>query len=114
MQRLLRLDEELEVLKKPPLEPVRALELEETDSLILCAGFEERALGMLKSAIANSERFNVVVVEYLPFVPENRIEEINGVCEMAHLEVRHLTYDRQNPSGFGDRLVEEAARFRGR
>jgi hypothetical protein len=107
--RVLRIDEKLAALPKPSLQPVERLSLESNDCLILCAGFEDRVLGVLDSALLGSAPFKVVVVEYLPFVSQNRSPIIREKCVRYGLSFSDVTYDRQNPAGFGEALLERLA-----
>jgi hypothetical protein len=112
--RVLRIDEKLAAVQKPQLQPVRDLSLDSRDCLILCAGFEERVIAALNSALTTDKPFKVVVVEYLPFSPQNRSETIREKCTQHGLESSIITYDRQNPAGFGEVLVQTVANCDGR
>jgi hypothetical protein len=98
----------------PALQPTNQLRLEAEDCLVLCAGFEDRAQGILKNAAAVGSEFNVVVVDYLPFLADNRLNEIRALCREAKLKTVEVTYDRQNPAGFGTTLLETVSEIRGR
>ncbi|HAO79923.1 MAG TPA: hypothetical protein DCQ92_13320 [Verrucomicrobia subdivision 3 bacterium] len=112
--RVLRLDEKLAALPKPLLQPVKAISLESSDCLILCAGFEDRVLGVLDSTLLESASFKVIVIEYLPFVPQNRSAIIREKCVRHGISFSDVTYDRQNPTGFGEILLEQLAKCNGR
>lgn len=112
--RVLRIDEKLAALSKPSLQPVERFSLESTDCLILCTGFEDRVLGVLDSALLGSAPFNVVIVEYLPFMPQNRSPTIREKCVRYGLSFSNVTYDRQNPVGFGEVLLHQLANCNGR
>ena len=114
MPRVLRPDEKLAKLVKPSLEPASTIKLESEDCYILCVGFEDRAIAGLKKAMEVSSNFRVVLIDYLPFVEENRTSEISEICSSADLKVEHITYDRQNPSGFGQILLETTKNLKGR
>jgi|ERR1051325_9521330 hypothetical protein len=112
--RVLRIDEKIAALPKAQLEPIRNLSLDLHDCLILCAGFEDRVLAALDNALAKPRPFKVVVVEYLPSSPQNRSEIIRERCTRHGLEWSAVTYDRQNPAGFGEVLVQHVANCDGR
>jgi hypothetical protein len=114
MLRVVRPDERLAALAKPALQPAAHFRLQSDDCLIVCAGFEDRATGVLKKALAGGTEFAVLMINYLPFVLENRISEIQALCSAAGLRVTQITYDRQNPAGFGSSLFERVAGIRGR
>jgi hypothetical protein len=112
--RVLRIDEKLAALPKPSLQPVERYSLQSGDCLIVCAGFEERALGVLENALLGPVPFKVVVVEYLPFVAQNCWPIIRERCVRSGLSFSELTYDRQNPAGFGEALIQRVADCDGR
>jgi hypothetical protein len=114
MQRVLRTDEQLAGLVKPPLQPVSDLRLQPHDCLIICAGFEERCLGLLRRALAIRQHFRVILVEYLPFIDANKAGEIIALCEQGGVRPNRIVYDRQNPAGFGALLAERASPCSGR
>jgi hypothetical protein len=114
MLRIQRLDEKLAALPKPVLRPVDQFALQLSDCLVVCAGSEDRALGVLKSAAASGRKFGVLIIDYLPFVLENRLDEIRALCKTAGLKATEITYDRQNPAGFGSLILERIAGVRGR
>lgn len=99
-------DEMLLSISKPPLTEMGNLIPDEGDTLVLSAGFEDRAFRFLNSALANGRNFRVIMVEYLPHNPENRIDAALAAATEAGIRVKVLTYDRANPIGFGDLLLE--------
>lgn len=107
MERILRMDERLAALVKPELEPFEQVSLARGDVLIVCAGFEERAVGILRRSVQNGIGFRVLIIDYLPPYAENRLNEILRLCNDSKLEHDHLTYDRRNPAGFGEILVHK-------
>jgi len=114
MQRVFRSDERLAAFKKPTLQPTAQFKLNAEDCLVVCAGFEDRAVAVLRNALTVSTGFTVILVNYLPLVPENRLDEIRGLCHERKLPIIPATYDRQNPAGFGSLLLERIAGVRGR
>jgi hypothetical protein len=105
MDRILRIDERLAAFAKPSMESFDKVFLAPSDVLVVCAGFEERAVGVLRQAVRTGTGFKVLIIDYLPAYPDNRINELIGLCEDSKLEWDRVTYDRQNPAGFGEILV---------
>ena len=114
MLRISKIDEELVTLQKPALKPADSLKLDRGDCLVVCAGFEDRAVAFLKDAASQSDQFRVLLINYLPFMNENRRSEIRDVCRVAGIPYSELTYDRQNPSGFGDSFPDALGPVDGR
>lgn len=101
-----RIDKRLRSLDKPFLVSIEALKLQGDDVLVLCAGFEDRALGCLQKALdSTSNKFTTIIVEYSPYIKENKLEEIKALCDKVELEKRIVTYDRKNPAGFGENIL---------
>jgi hypothetical protein len=98
----------------PDLQPISQLQLEFGDCLIVCAGFEDRSEGVLKNASATSSSFDVVIVDYLPFLADNRLDQIRTLCRKANLKTVEVAYDRQNPAGFGAIFLKAVNTVRGR
>jgi hypothetical protein len=97
-------DEVLARLPKPRLERVNEFRLQSDDWLILCGGFEDRALAVLRNAISHQPTLNVLLVRYQPAVHENKNDTVIDICHGAN--VIGIDYDRQNPQGFGIRLTQ--------
>jgi hypothetical protein len=114
MEPILRLDERLSVLAKPELEPFEDVCLGRQDIVVVCAGFEERSVGVLRSAVSKSLGFKVLIIDYRPYFAGNRIGELLDLCGKANLEVHGLTYDRRAPAGFGDMLQQQLTGVEGR
>lgn len=111
---VLRQDEKLGSLPKPLLQLTDQFSLDSKDCLVMCVGFEERAVAVLRNVVAASSDFRVLIIHYLPFIPENRLNEIEDLCHRAKLHMSEVTYDRQNPAGFGTTLMKKIAGVRGR
>ena len=106
MLKVLRIDRKLETLNKPSLLPTDSAPVNKDDTLILCAGFEDRAIKALDLAIGSGIfGFSLVIIEYLPEVHENKIDEIINKCKEFGISFNRLLYDLANPSGFGDKLL---------
>lgn len=106
MDRVFRIDERLASMAKPPMQSAAGIFLSTTDCVVVCAGFEERAVAFLREVVGRSLGFKVVVVEYLPPYADNRLLEVLQLCDQAQSVVCRLIYDRKNPAGFGDILRE--------
>ena len=97
--------EALANIAAPTLQTVDQFSLAPEDWLIVCAGFEERALAVLENAIAIQSQFQVVLICYEPHVSENKADEIRTFCTQAGIPLVEAIYDRQAPAGFGDVLT---------
>jgi len=108
-------DERLAALAKPAARAIDSLVLAPDDTLIICAGFEDRALAALALALKGSDSFKLVLIGYAPFLPKNHEEMIRSmVSGRLGVKVTHFSYDRENPAGFGAKLVESIDGKRGR
>lgn len=107
-------NEVLRALPKPDLQAVNRFELLPDDCLVVCGGFEDRAVAVLECAISSRSGFNVALVVYEPFVGENKAEGIRKMCNAAGINIVELVYNRQEPTGFGTLLIETLSAFRGR
>lgn len=98
-------DERLAALLKPDFEVVKQFEMAPEDLLVICAGFEDRALGVLQNAASGQTPFNVLLIHYEPFFPQNKTDAIHDVCQRADIKLVEVTYNRKDPSGFGDTFL---------
>lgn len=112
--RVLRIDEKLARLPKQAMQPVETLPLSPGDCLVLCAGFEERVTAALNKALSGNVPFKVILIQYLPFIPQNCSSTIKEKCARAGVSMVELSYDRQNPAGFGKVLSDQIEGFSGR
>ena len=109
-QPLLRIDEILARVEWPVLVPVESVDLAGGDVLVLCAGFEERAVSALRSAVGRPhQHFAAIVVEYEPRYEDNRRGEIAEMCGRVGVDPTWLVYDRRAPGGFGDEIARQVA-----
>lgn len=107
-------DEKLAAIAKPKLTVVPHLVYSRDDTLIVCAGFEDRSLASIK-LIEPGNECRLIVVEYSPFMENNRKAEIVEWFQAATgLSPEILCYDRENPEGFGVRLADAVAGRSGR
>ncbi len=106
---LLRPDEKFGKIEWPEPRVVLTASVGRQDCIIVCAGFEERSVALLRRIVDGGSRdFALAIVKYLPAYRENRLEEIHHVARMAGARVREYTYDRRDPSGMGEQLHEFA------
>ena len=106
---VLRVDEELLRLDWPMLAPTAGIRLRESDRLVLCAGFEARAVAVLDSVCVRGSRSSAVVVEYEPAYEDNKREAIAKMCREAGVEAGWVVYDRRSPRGAGETVARRLA-----
>ena len=107
-------DEILSALPKPQLENIDSITLTAEDWLVVCGGFEDRAVAVLHSAILGAERFSVILINYEPFVPENKSKVIREICRTGNINLVEVSYNREVPSGFGETLLNAVPTIKGR
>ena len=107
MNRIIRIDEKLKEATKPSFYKIQDIQLTKEDVFIVCAGFEERATEAFKRTISTgSAGAHVLIIDYRPFVKENRLDEIINVCLGRSLPYDIIVYDRQNPAEFTEKFHE--------
>lgn len=111
---ILRPDEWLANLEKPTFDKTMQVVMAPEDWLVICVGFEDRAVGVLQNAVSGQTSFNVLLVRYEPFFEENRIDDIHSICQLGRINVVEVTYNREEPSGFGSTILEQLTSCRGR
>ena len=74
-------------------------------ALVLCGGFEDRAIGVLR-CFEVAQDLTIILVRYLPEYPENRDEDILEWAKRKGGDVRECIYDRQAPAGGGEAVVD--------
>ena len=115
INRVLRIDERLRDIAKPPLEEIDSIKLLEGDALILCAGFDDRAIELLKRiASTTNDQINIIIYDYRPYVDENRLTEIKCICDIRGIPFHVIGYDRENPANAGDVLWDSIRDIQGR
>ncbi|MCY4658809.1 MAG: hypothetical protein OXF93_03220 [Acidobacteria bacterium] len=106
IRRPLRIDEAVRMVDWPVLTPTDSVVLTADDTLVVCAGFEDRATAVLEMAVASrGGSFNTCIVEYEPRYRENRRRAIVGICRDAGLSIEWYTYDRRLPAGMGEAIA---------
>ncbi len=106
--------ERLEAIPKPQLKTIDKLVLSPSDWLVMCGGFEDRALALLESAATSKTSFNVGLILYEPLVTANHADEVRRICRDRGIRLFELSYNREAPSGFGDVLVKLLSTKEGR
>lgn len=105
--RVCRVDEWLRQLAKPELQVTDVPLLGSGDVLLMCAGFEDRAIEALARAVRNGCcGFRVLCIEYLPSIPENRSAVIAEFCSTAKATIEILPFNREHPAGAAERLLD--------
>lgn len=107
--RVARLDDRLAQVDAPAAELCAAPSFGKDDTLVVCAGFEDRATELLRRAVAGGSRdFRVVCIDYLPPNLENRKAEVRQLCSEGNANLQFYVYDRESPSGAAAAVLERA------
>lgn len=107
-----RIDEGFAGIEWPKLEKIAVPDLCNGDCLIVCAGFEDRAPEALKRISSRGvSGMAVGLIRYLPKSSHNKTARMYRMCREISDEVELLTYDRESPAGFGDRLKDFAGPY---
>lgn len=106
--RLVRLDEVLLTSSKPALVQFDRCTLEEGDVLVMCAGFEDRAIEALSKLEGNNKGFDAVLIEYRPEMTGNKSQAISAALHSQGARLISTIYDRENPAGFGSKFLDLA------
>jgi hypothetical protein len=115
MVRVDRIDEQLAALSKPSLEPLSSFRPSDDHCLVMCAGFEKRAIAFLTEVTRRQlHKGRVLIVNYVPVLPQNRLEETQRKCKGAGLSFETIDYDRENVAGFGDLICRKLGSDPGR
>lgn len=105
----LRVDERLATTSWPALGAVSSPRWDGRTTLVVCAGFEDRAFESLRRLAAGGARGGQVIsVDYRPTVEQNRIAELMQISAQMGADQRTITYDRQDPAGVADTLFAAA------
>jgi len=107
-------DEWLGALAKPGFETATQFVMAPNDWLVMCAGFEDRASAVLQSTVSMQRPFNVMLVHYKPHFPENKSETIRTIVQRAGINAVDVIYDRQEPAGFGNTMLDKLSACKGR
>ena len=102
---LLRPDEKLSKVDWPDLKKIEFPSIGTGDCVLVCAGFEDRAIETLRRTCeAGKTGFALGIVNYLPPYPQNKIKKLREIGKNADLRVDDFVYDRANPTGMGEEL----------
>ncbi|MDB4928236.1 MAG: hypothetical protein JWM10_720 [Myxococcaceae bacterium] len=106
--RVCRVDEWLRRLSQPELHVGIAPKLGVGDVLLMCAGFEDRAIEVLRRAVRSGcHGFRVLCIGYLPEIPENRGTEVASLCASAQATLESVPFDRERPAGTAERILAQ-------
>lgn len=104
--RVRRVDDWLRQLKKPELQVVEAPRLAPGDVLVVCAGFEDRAIeSLVRAARAGCHGFRVLSIGYLPAILENQASKVTDLCAAIGAHVESVPFDRESPAGAAERVL---------
>ncbi len=109
MGTILKAEEKLLAFEKPVLRPVTTFEKTDVDTLVLCAGFEDRATVALEEILKERRPPSVILIDYRPEVPENKTTELVGICKKFGVEPHLLLYARDDRAYAGERIIEKIA-----
>lgn len=102
-----RPDEGLVEVNWPLVDEFEGNSVDADNVLVVCSGFEERALGVLERLVGAGKRgLAVVLVEYLPRYEENKIRQLKALASRGGMRVEQCVYDRQSPAGGGEKVAE--------
>ncbi len=102
---ILRPDEKLGNVAWPNLQEIEAPSVGTDDCLLVCAGFEDRAIETLRRTCkAGRTDFSLGIVSYRPDYQENRIKELRAISEKAAIQTTEFVYDRESPTDMGEKL----------
>lgn len=109
---VVRPDERLRSVDWPPPSKIERPCMGTDDGLVMCAGFEDRSVGILRRICESGfTDGRVVLITYLPNYEDNRVEEVRRLSRAAKLRINEIVYDRQEPAGIGVRLQEATQSF---
>ncbi len=110
---LLRPDERLSEIDWPSLHEIEFPSVGTDDYLLVCAGFEDRAIETLRRTCQSGRTgFSLGIVNYIPSYPENKIQQMRAIGRSADLQVNEFSYNRENPSGIGEKVKQSTQDFK--
>ena len=108
----LRADEYLSRIQWPDVMENELPRITRGSCLIVCAGFEERALAAWRRICQLADKnFSIGLITYLPFYSQNQTSSFYDVCRNTGVSVTEIPYDRRDPSGVGDRVGDFVRSF---
>lgn len=86
------------------LQPLTEASIKLDLTYFMCAGFEDRSLGlMFYLKEANLKLKKIVVIEYLPFDENNKLSEVLDLAKHLSIEpIVHIKFDRYDPQNSTD------------
>lgn len=103
----LRADECLSRIEWPVLREGELPRITRGSCLIVCAGFEERALAAWRRICQLEDKnFSIGLITYLPFYSQNQTSMFYDMCQNTGIPVAEIPYDRRDPSGIGDKIKD--------
>ena len=81
------------------------VEIDRGSVLVLCGGFEDRALGALAN-FAGAEDLSIALVRYRPEHGSNKDGDVKRWARERAVKLVECPYDRQWPAGGGEAVVE--------
>jgi hypothetical protein len=106
MTRLFTDAEILRQFDKPQLSVHQSVKVDVDDAVIVCAGFEERAVEIAAHRV-DGLCGHALVVEYLPETMGNRLAELTAILRSRSRRLSTVVYDRREPSGAGEAIISE-------
>ena len=109
---VLRRDERLRCIVWPDIKIVDVPDIRNGDCLLVCAGFEQRAVATLNRLCTSLDTgrtqrptsYSVVLIRYFPEHVHNRIGELHSICRNAGLKLTEIEYNREAPPDMGEML----------
>lgn len=108
---VLRMDERLGQVRWPSLDEGAFMAIGRSECLVVCAGFEERAVEVARRACNDGSGFGLAIVKYRPEYRENRLEELRALGRGAGCRIEEVVYDREVPAGIGHQLCAIAGQY---
>ena len=107
--RPMRTDERLRCVQWPILKRIESSMVPAGGCLLLCAGFEDRAVEAWRRIChSGNADFAVGLITYRPFYPQNRMSQFHEISRHTGVSITEISYDRQNPAGMGERIANFA------
>ena len=109
---ILRMDERLKNREWPNLRKIEAPRIESGDCMLVCAGFEDRAITALQHSCESGKTgFPLGLITYKPEYQQNKADEMHRIARDFNLNMEKFTYDRQSPSGISEDLKTYTQKF---
>lgn len=108
-----RLDERLAGIAWPSLESIQIPDIENDSCVLLCAGFEDRAVESIRRICdAYQSRFSLGIIKYLPDLIQNKLEELRAISSKSNVDVTEFVYNREKPAEMGESLCHFSQSFK--